>query len=253
MAHITWDETGSRLYETGVDRGTLYVYDSDTNTYGMPIPWNGLTTVTETPSGAEPNAIYADNIKYLELTSREEFGGTIEAYTYPEEFAACDGSLSFGGLSVGQQARKQFAFAYRTRIGNDTQGDDHGYKIHVVFGAKAQPSEKTRSTVNDTPEPTTMSWTFTTTPEPLISFPSDLETYNEEAQAFLKSLRPTSYFVFDSTKLSPEALETVENLLWGDSETPLHSARVFIRAVLTDISSASEEASSDEASTDETE
>lgn len=230
MTLIKWDETGDRLYETGVDRGTLYVYDSDKKEYGTPTPWNGLTTVTETPSGAEPNAIYADNIKYLELTSREEFGGTIEAYTYPEEFAACDGSLSVGGLSVGQQARKQFAFSYRTRVGNDTQGDDHGYKLHVVFGAKAQPSEKTRSTVNDTPEPTTMSWTFTTTPSTFDFQPDVVEGLSPDLKEFAENLRPTSYFVFDSTKTDPAVMRSIEELLW-DTESGIKDAEKFLAQV----------------------
>lgn len=223
MAVLQWDNTGQRLYETGVDRGVLFVYDPDKQQYGKPIPWNGLTTVTETPSGAEPNSIYADNIKYLELTSREEFGGTIEAYTYPEAFALCDGSVKFGGLSVGQQTRRPFAFAYRTRIGNDTEGDTHGYKLHVVFGAKAQPSEKTRSTVNDTPEPTTMSWTFTTTP-PQIDKDKLTEALSNSPNAVqdaAKNLNPTSYLVFDSTKTDTSVMRAVEKILWDDASTAL--------------------------------
>lgn len=209
MPRIEWDKTGERLYETGVDRGVLFVYDPEKSEYKPGVAWNGLTTVTESPSGAEPNAIYADNIKYLELTSREEFGGTIEAYTYPEEFSLCDGSFSQNGVSIAQQARRQFAFSYRTKVGNDTLGDDYGYKLHIVFGAKAQPSEKTRSTVNDTPEATTMSWTFTTTPPQL----------NEEAlpEALKGKLQPTAHITIDSTKVDPEILKKIEDSLYDDA------------------------------------
>lgn len=203
MTRIQWDQTGERLYETGVDRGVLYIYDAEKKKYTNGVAWNGLTAVTESPSGAEPNAFYADNIKYLNIMSTEEFGGTIEAYTYPEEFARCDGSHVENGVYVGQQARVPFGFAYRTLIGNDTEGNDYGEKIHVVWDAKAQPSEMARNTVNDTPEPTTMSWTFTTTP---TQFKSDGD---------FKDLKPTAHIYIDSKKTDAKVYEKIKDLLWG--------------------------------------
>lgn len=178
MAVLKWDQAGQRLYETGVKKGVLYVYDakaasaegSETE-YGNGVAWNGLTAVTESPSGAEPTALYADDMKYLELMSAEEFGGTIEAYTYPDEFAACNGEAEFvTGVTIGQQARKMFGFSYITTVGNDTEGNEYDEKLHIVYGAKASPSEKAYATINDTPEAITFSWEFTTTPVEVKGF-----------------------------------------------------------------------------------
>ena len=203
MARLAWDQTGERRYETGVDHGVLYVYDPNRKEYETGVAWNGLTTVTNSPSGAEPNAVYADNIKYLNLISAEEFGATIEAYTYPEEFELCDGSVTNSGISLGQQARRPFGFAYRTRVGNDTQGDQFGEKIHVIYNALATPSESSFNTVNDSPEAITFSWTVSTTPVPF------------DQEGAYSSLRPVSRMSFDSTKMSREAYETLTNILWG--------------------------------------
>ena len=202
MAKLVWDQTGERLYETGVDRGVLFVYDTDGNEYGTGVPWNGLTAVNETPSGAESNPQYADNIKYLDLYSAEEFGATIEAFTYPEEFEECDGSAELArGVTIGMQNRKMFGFSYRTLVGNDTEGTDHGYKLHLVYGAKASPSEKNRSTVNDSPEAVTFSWEVTTTPVNVAGF------------------KPTAHLVIDSTKADPTKLAELEKKLYGDDST----------------------------------
>lgn len=202
MAALTWDNTGERLYETGVDRGVLYTYDSTTKLYGTGVPWNGLTAITEAPSGAEPTPQYADNIKYLNLMSAEEFGFTIEAFTYPEEFELCDGTASpLAGLTVAQQARRTFGLSYRSLIGNDVDAQDHGYKIHLIYGALASPSEKARTTVNDTPEAMTFSWTATTTP---VALPADLK------------MRPTAHIVADSTKMTASNLASLEAVLYGD-------------------------------------
>lgn len=199
MAKLKWDQTGERLYETGIDRGVLYVYDTGSSTYGTGVAWNGLTAVNETPSGAESNPQYADNIKYLDLYSAEEFGATIEAFTYPAEFEECDGSAELvKGVTIGMQNRKMFGFSYRTLIGNDTEGTDHGYKLHLVYGAKASPSEKSRSTVNDSPEAVTFSWEVTTTPVTVESF------------------KPTSHLIIDSTKADPAKLAELEKKLYGD-------------------------------------
>ena len=158
MSKIVWDQTGDRLYETGVKNGVLYIQSSD-GTYPKGVAWNGLTSITESPSGAEATALYADDMKYLNLISAEEFGATVEAYTYPDEFAECDGSASLAtGVTVGQQSRKTFALCYRTVLGNDTDNDAHGYKLHIIYGATAAPSEKAYSTVNDSPEAITFSW-----------------------------------------------------------------------------------------------
>ena len=163
MAKLTWDDTGKRFYETGVDRGVLYVRDSN-GAYPLGVPWNGLINVTESPEGAEPNAQYADNMKYVNIQSTEEFKATIEAFTYPEEFAECDGSAQpKPGAFIGQQERKTFGLVYRTKIGNDLT-QEAGYKLHLVWGAVAAPSEKAYATINDSPEPTTFSWEITTTP-----------------------------------------------------------------------------------------
>lgn len=201
MTKLTWDATGQRLYETGVDRGVLYVND-DKGDYGVGVPWNGLIGVTESPQGAEPTPIYADNIKYLTLISNEEFKATIEAYTYPEEFEECDGSLELvEGLTVGQQARKKFGFSYRTILGNDTASNEHGRKIHLVYGCRAQPSDKSYQTVNDSPEAMTFSWEINTDP---------VEMWGQ--------LRPTSLLTIDSTRVEEEDLKALETILYGGEE-----------------------------------
>lgn len=198
MAKLTWDQTGDRLYETGVDRGVLYPITSG-STYGTGVAWNGLTTVTESPSGAESNPQYADNIKYLDLTSAEEFGFTIEAFTYPVEFEECDGSAQLAeGVTIGQQSRKMFGFSYRTLVGSDTEGTDHGYKIHLVYGCKASPSEKSRATVNDSPEAVAFSWECTTTP------------------VNVNGHSPTSHLVVDTTVANAAKVTQLETKLYGD-------------------------------------
>ena len=194
--NLNWDQTGERLYETGVDRGVLYPMTS--GTYGDGVAWNGLTSISESPSGAEATAIYADNIKYLNLMSVEEFGATIEAYTYPDEFMECDGSASIAtGAYIGQQTRKHFGLCYRTRIGNDQDGDDHGYKIHIVYDCLASPSEKAYSTVNDSPEAISFSWEVTTTP------------------VQVSGKKPTATVVIDSTKTDATKLAALEAILYG--------------------------------------
>lgn len=201
MAKITWDDTGKKIYETGVDRGVLYPITTGT-TYGTGVPWNGLTAVNESPSGAESNPQYADNIKYLDLTSAEEFGFTIEAFTYPVEFEECDGSAQLAeGITIGQQTRKMFGFSYRTLVGNDTQGTDYGYKIHLVYGCKASPSEKSRSTVNDSPEAITFSWEITTTP------------------VNVNGHKPTSHLIVDTTVADAGKVTQLETKLYGDAST----------------------------------
>lgn len=195
---LVWDEVSKRFYETGVDHGVLYIPDSQ-GAYVNGVAWNGLVTVTETPSGAEPNAQYADNIKYLNLFSAEEFGATIEAFTYPDEFAEFDGlGVPTPGVVVGQQSRKMFGLSYRTKIGNDVEGDDLGYKIHLVYGCQASPSEKAYNTINDSPEALTFSWSITTTP------------------VAVANMKPTSILVIDSTKVDPVALAALEQILYGD-------------------------------------
>lgn len=203
MAKLVWDETGKRLYETGVSKGVLYV-QADDGTYGNGVAWNGLTAVNESPSGAEATPLYADDIKYLELTSTEEYGASIEAYTYPEEFEQCDGSAELGaGVTIGQQPRKPFGFCYRTLIGNDVKNNDYGYKIHIVYGAKAAPSEKAYQTVNDSPEAITFSWELTTTP------------VNVEGH------KPTACVTIDSTKVDAAKLTSIEEALYGsDTKEP---------------------------------
>lgn len=206
MTRVAWDQVGQRLYETGVDRGVLYI-PTNLGVYSSGFPWNGLTTLTESPTGAEASPQYADNIKYLNLVSVEEFGGTIEAFTYPPEFGQCDGSLSpYAGVSVGQQTRKTFGLSYRTRIGNDLLGPDYGYKLHLVYGALAAPSEKANATINDSPEATALSWEFTTTP---------VEVGTVGGTAY----KPTSHIVIDSTKVSSGDLAELEDLLYGTSGT----------------------------------
>lgn len=200
MSKLVWDQTGERLYETGVKKGVLYVQDSG-GTYPKGVVWNGLTTVTESPSGAEATPLYADDIKYLNLMSTEELGGTIEAYTYPDEFAECDGSASIAtGVLIGQQPRKTFGMAYTTTLGNDVDSNAHGYKLHLIYGALASPSEKSYSTINDSPEAITFSWEFSTTPVNVAGF------------------KPTANIVIDSTKATPEKLAALEKILYGDAQ-----------------------------------
>lgn len=200
MAKLVWDQAGQKLFETGVDHGVLFVSDRQGG-YQPGVVWNGLTSVAENPSGAESNPIYADNIKYLNIVSAEEFGATIEAYTYPDEFMECDGSAEVvSGVNIGQQARKTFALCYRTRIGNDVAGDNLGYKIHIIYNCQAAPSGKTYSTVNESPEAITFSWELSTTPVPVEGF------------------RPTATVVIDSTKVSANALERVEAVLYGSED-----------------------------------
>ena len=201
MAKLVWDESGKRIYETGVQKGVLYV-QNESGLYPKGVAWNGLTAVTESPSGAEATPLYADDIKYLELRSAEEFGATIEAYTYPEEFEACDGSASLAkGVSIGQQDRKAFGLCYRTVVGNDVQGNSHGYKLHLIYGAVASPSEKAYATVNDSPEAVTFSWEITTTPVEVEGF------------------KPTASITIDSTKVDAEKLAELEKKLYGDTST----------------------------------
>ena len=197
MAKIIWDEAGDRLYETGVEQVALYPMGS-TGTYEKGVPWNGVTAITESPSGAEATPLYADNIKYLELRSVEEFGASIEAYTYPDEFAACDGSAELiKGVKLGQQPRKAFGLAYKTKVGNDTEGEEHGYKLHIIYGAKAAPSEKAYATINDSPEAITFSWEITTTP------------------VAVDGHKPTAHIELDSTKCTAAQMAAVEALLYG--------------------------------------
>ena len=205
MSALVWDATGSRYYETGVNHGVLYPQNSD-GTYANGVAWNGLTGVTESPGGAEPNDLYADNIKYASIRSSETFGGTIEAYTYPEEWAECDGSYAvIPGVYVGQQSRKPFGFCYRTEVGNDTQSEeDDGYKLHIIYNATASPSEKSYETINDSPDAITLSWEISTTPIPVTN------------------KKPTSQITIDSTKLGETQkgyLTTLENKLYGTSNS----------------------------------
>lgn len=199
MSKLTWDDTGKRFYETGVDRGVLYPYNTMSNAYTPGVAWNGLSAVTESPSGAEPSPVYADNIKYLNLYSAEEFSATVEAYYYPDEFAACDGGAELAdGVTVGQQSRKMFGLCYRTKLGNDTDGNDHGYKLHLIYGCMASPSEKAYNTINDSPEPTPFSWEISTTP------------------VNVTGMKPTSVITIDSTKADPTCLAALEAKLYGD-------------------------------------
>lgn len=200
MAKLVWDKTGERLYETGVKNGVLYPMVD--GAYPKGIVWNGLTAVTESPSGAEATALYADDIKYLNLMSAEEFGATVEAYTYPDEFAECDGSASLGtGVTIGQQPRKTFGMSYKTTVGNDVDNDNHGYKLHLIYGAMASPSEKAYSTINDSPEAITFSWELTTTPVNVTGF------------------KPTASLTIDSTKIDPAKLTAIETILYGNEST----------------------------------
>lgn len=197
MSKIVWDQTGERFYETGVDHAVLYLIDNNGD-YSTGVAWNGITAITESPSGAEANPLYADNIKYLNLISAEDFGATIEAYTYPDEWAQCDGSAEGApGLMIGQQARKTFGLSHRTKIGNDIDGQEHGYKLHLIYGALASPSERGYQTINDSPEAITFSWTVTTTPVPVTGF------------------KPTACLTIDSTKTDPDKLAALEAVLYG--------------------------------------
>lgn len=201
MARLEWDKTGEHLYETGVDHGVLYFPDQ-TGAYKNGVAWNGLISVSESPSGAEATGQYADNIKYLNLISAEEFGATVEAYTYPEEFEACNGNKELvdnTGVYVGQQSRSVFGFCYRTMIGNDTDGQDHGYKLHLVYGCQVSPSEKAYQTINDSPEALTFSWELSTTP------------------VNVTGKKPTALLVIDSTKIDSTKLTKIEAKLYGDA------------------------------------
>jgi hypothetical protein len=198
MPKLVWDKSGERLYETGVKQGVLYVQDA-TGAYPKGVAWNGLTAVTESPSGAESTPIYADDSKYLNLMSAEDFGATIEAYTYPDEFAVCDGSAEIvKGVKAGQQGRKAFGLCYRTSIGNDIDGADYGYKLHFIYGAMASPSEKAYQTVNDSPEAISFSWEITTTPVVIPGF------------------KPAASLTLDSTKVDETKLTALEVILYGD-------------------------------------
>lgn len=206
MAKLVWDKTGERLYETGVEKCVLFpMADGE---YGAGVAWNGLTGVTESPSGAEATALYADNIKYLNLMSNEEFGCTIEAYTYPDEFAECDGSAELSkGVKIGQQKRSQFGFSYQTKLGNDSDGTDHGYLIHLVYGCLASPSEKAYATINDSPEAITFSWEVSTTPVSCANH------------------KPVAHVTIDSTKVTAEKLAAFEGILYGkDGESSTGTA-----------------------------
>lgn len=201
MSRLVWDNTGDRLYETGTKNGVLYVQDAN-GTYPAGVAWNGLTGVTESPSGAEANDLYADDIKYVSLRSAETFGATIEAYTYPDEFAECDGSYEMAtGVYIGQQSRKTFGFSYRTVLGNDVNGDGHGYKLHLIYGATASPSEKAYATVNDSPDAITFSWEISTTP---VNVPNH---------------KPTACITIDSTKADATKLAALETILYGGENT----------------------------------
>jgi hypothetical protein len=200
MSKLVWDQTGARTYETGVKKGVLYPQNAGTGLYPLGIAWNGLVGVTESPSGAEPTPLYADNIKYLNLMSAEEFGANIEAYTYPEEWAECDGSAEISnGVFIGQQNRRVFGLSYVTGLGNDTNGDAYGYKIHLIYGGLAAPSEKAYQTINDSPEAITFSWDVSTTPVEVTGH------------------KPTASLVIDSTKVDPDKLTALETILYGNT------------------------------------
>lgn len=201
MAKLTWDDTGKRLYETGVKQGVLYPIQAD-GSYTVGVAWNGLTAVTESPSGAEATPLYADDIKYLNLYSTEEFGATVECYTYPEEFKECNGEAQLAtGVSIGQQDRKTFGMCYRTTIGNDVEGNNYGYKLHLIYGAMASPSEKAYATINDSPEAITFSYELTTTPVNVTGF------------------KPTASITIDSTTANETCLAALEAALYGDASS----------------------------------
>lgn len=200
MARLIWDEVGQRFFETGVKNGVLYVQDND-GSYKNGVVWNGLTAVTESPSGAEETPLYADDVKYLTLRSAEEFGATVEAYTYPVEFEQCDGSAAIAeGVTIGQQARRAFGLCYRTSVGNDIQGQNFSYKLHLIYGCTVAPSEKSYSTINDNPEAITFSWELSTVPVPVDGF------------------SPTASLVIDASKVDPAKMDELENALFGDTE-----------------------------------
>ena len=197
MSKMKWDQIGERLYEIGLDHGVLFPMGDD-GKYAKGVPWNGLSAVNETPSGGEPTAVWADNMKYLNLMSAEDFGATVEAYSYPPEFAACDGDAEVApGVTIGQQARKMFGMSYRPLIGNDTMKQAYGYKIHLIYGGQVSPSEKNRQTLNDSPEPSAMSWELSTTPVDVPGF------------------QPTAHMVIDSTKTSKEKMTVIEDIIYG--------------------------------------
>lgn len=201
MSKLQWDNVGERMFETGIDHAVLYPVDSN-GTYPKGVAWNGITSASESPSGAEDTALYADNIKYLNLKSAEEFGMSIEAYTYPDEWEQCDGTATLAeGVKLGQQSRKGFGLSYRTRIGNDTEGDSHGYKIHLVYGCSASPSERSYQTVNDSPEAITFSWEISTTP------------------VLLDGFKAVSLITIDSTKVNADKLAALEEILYGKDES----------------------------------
>lgn len=216
MAALTWDETGKRFYETGIRKGVLYLVN-DSGKYTDGVAWNGLTSVSESPSGADENALYADDIKYLSLRAKEEFGGTIEAYTYPDEFGKCDGSAELTtGVIIGQQSRAMFGLCYRTVLGNDVKMDDYGYKLHLVYGCTASPSDRQYQTVNDSPEAITFSWEFTTVP------------------VAVTGAKETSIVTIDSTKVDPEKLAALETILYGSSDaTPRMPLPDEIKTIMT--------------------
>ena len=200
FAPLVWDETGKKLFETGVSNVALYPQDT-TGVYGAGVAWNGVTTISESPSGAEATTLWANNGKYLNLYSVEEYASSIEAYTYPDEFAECDGSAEIAkGVSIGQQTRKSFGLAYKTLIGSDTDGNDHGYKLHLVYGCKAAPSERSHATVNDSPEALSFSWEISTTPVSVTGH------------------KPTASVEIDSTKVNAEKLAAFEKILFGSTE-----------------------------------
>ena len=214
MSKLIWDKSGDRLYETGVQKGVLYPMVE--GAYPKGVAWNGLTAVTESPSGAEATALYADDIKYLNLVSAEEFGGTIEAYMYPDEFMACDGSAELAaGIYIGQQNRQPFGLCYRTTLGNDTESNSHGYKLHIIYNALAAPSEKAYATINDSPEAITFSWEFSTTPVEIEGF------------------KPTASIVIDSTKVDSVKLAALEDVLYGtaDKEASLPTPNEIVALV----------------------
>ena len=220
MAKLTWDGTGDRLYETGVRNGVLYPVDAQ-GTYSVGVAWNGLISVTESPSGAEATALYADDIKYLNLMSAEEFGATIEAYTYPDEFMECDGSVAITtGATIGQQNRKLFGLCYRTVIGNDVDGQEHGYKLHIIYGCLASPSDKEYGTIDDNPDAITFSWEVTTTPVPVvIGTGANAVTY-----------KPTATVIIDSTKVDAAKLTALEDILYGTDGQSGSTARLPLPA-----------------------
>ena len=228
MSRIVWDASGERLYETGVDRGV--VYPKANGQYAHGYGWNGLTSVEESPSGAEATALYADNIKYLNLISKEDFGCTINAYTFPEEFKECDGTKTAAGglVEISAQTRKYFGFTYRSLIGNDEDGTDYGYKIHLVYGCSAAPSSKTRSTTNDSPEAQEFSWTITTTPENITAKDANGNPF-----------KPTAHIVIDSTKFTTDdqkdKLTSLENMLYGTDASEITYTTVNTTTVPTPV------------------